>query len=999
MASANKAKIEKDFCENFLEGEKLTEGTTVDDKLDRMMTLMMATSNTMNANNATMNATLTGIKGNVNNLTAEIASARQEIQAAQVKVDAVTNDVVNLKDKIKVLESKKPAREDDPLFISQLEKAKRSLSFGNVEPGEWEKDNLKPVLMKFGLTLDQAKAVRVLDVWETPESRDEGRIHATFDSEGTLNYVWTFRFGSTMERVLDANGDPVMGDDGAPMKRKVKMQMYITSALYDDHRALTDLQAGIRKLAAEEGIGLGPKPDVIGSNIHYLGNGVAITMRIPGMRRYEYVTETDPRKAWAFLKSRRTTQRTGEIPRSRIRIPSISYREKRKTREDAEDVSDPNEYFLTQVDGNDTLSDSDNDDYRLVTQSPKAASKIDVPGASRPISPNISNYFINMSKQAERINTGLGKTEPFTVQYKAEIPEGSGRYTCVVVPCHPVVYKHVVLDMFKRLTMQWRLAADTGTFKVIYVNARHEQAGVQVGAMWRVMWKPLGMSAEEVTVHTYDTDFKVMCQGAAARPFWDMVLDVLLRANIEANREELLSLNLTLKSEVKQAAAGLGQAKTRLPHKPGGRGSLLNVGTHDSPGESDDNSRGLPENTVCPSCKKSKIYAKKIRCSVCMKKTHRGCLTDRKCQMCRAAALNPIPPLLADPYTSNPVSYVPPHVSQVLAQPTHLTPNSNTIEHNSPQSAPHPSTHIPHIRYDSDADEEVQNISNDDSLSPQRQNKPWLQSQSNHPTTSIANTTPVTSAPVSTWSLSVRPMAPQSQPATFSNNRTPPAVRFSQHIPRLQLPQPPEQKKKKTVVPKAHDVVIETLQQKLAMSEHQKDQYFQAIQVLEKRVNFLEGRHFNVSTGKVTVSSPETVQQSANHHPPTINNNISVNNYPPGGSGVTEIVEAVPLQVTKKTIITARSGISEVEGEASNGPTNIRYSQTLPENLGQTQDGSHGLDHADETEGFNDQNDMTEQFHSFNAGGDNTNNDFNISQVPKTADNRRSSDESISECL
>ena len=114
---------------------ELKQGTTVDDKLDNVLTMMMASSNVLNSK-------LSNITGGMTSLKAEVTSARQEAQSVQAKVITVTEDVADLKDRIAVLEAKKSTREDDPIFMSQLDKVKRSLSFGNMELGEWEKDDL-----------------------------------------------------------------------------------------------------------------------------------------------------------------------------------------------------------------------------------------------------------------------------------------------------------------------------------------------------------------------------------------------------------------------------------------------------------------------------------------------------------------------------------------------------------------------------------------------------------------------------------------------------------------------------------------------------------------------------------------------------------------------------------------------------------------------------------------------------------------------------------------
>ena len=145
----------------------------------------------------------------------------------------------------------------------------------------WSPKDVIKYLVAFKIPAEQARTIRIIEVWDTPESRKKGRVMIEFDSEGTRNFVWNMR-----NRYEDDSREK-------PLQRRI----YIPREIFPAYQEKNNLQRVLRDGAWSEGIM---------SNVgyfSYVGMEVVLEMRVPPMRRFVILRQQDPDASWDELMS------------------------------------------------------------------------------------------------------------------------------------------------------------------------------------------------------------------------------------------------------------------------------------------------------------------------------------------------------------------------------------------------------------------------------------------------------------------------------------------------------------------------------------------------------------------------------------------------------------------------------------------------------------------------------------------------------------------------
>ena len=492
----------------------------------------------------------------------------------------------------------------DPEWIRAIERAKRSLCIDNVLESDrsaerWATKDVLKYLIAFKIPIDYAKTIKITEVWDTPESRKKGRVMIEFDTEGTKNFVWNHR-----NRYEDESRE-----------KPLQMKIYIPREVFPKYQEKNNLQRALREKAKAEGV-----QGNIGSLISYIGMEVVLEMRLPPMRRFVILKQSDPEAAWEELMSHAQSGNQGEKP-----IPSLS----RKRGHSEEDN-------IPQVDGAD--DDIHDNDFRLVTNSSGQGRVSLVPpgasGSQQYVVPESSTkpFKINVDVQSSKIINNLGKDRAYKVTHNSPTRNDPNNESAVL-EFSVESYELLTRCMFPELTMGWKEDLRNGTMRVLSCREDRDQARVRVGTLWKMLLERDG-TQHNVTVHSYDTNQKILVQGkrGSVRDFVDQALVPLLEKNLELHLSLLQRRRQELVDASRAGSSG-GPAMMRRGKRTGQQA----VPRAETPSTTASPLLQLKQsNDVCPGCKGRNLRHNSPRCDICNKRVHKRCLdATNTCFACK----------------------------------------------------------------------------------------------------------------------------------------------------------------------------------------------------------------------------------------------------------------------------------------------------------------------------------------------------------------------------
>ena len=698
----------------------------------------------------------------------------------------------------------------DPEWIRAIERAKRSLCIDNVLESDrsaerWATKDVLKYLIAFKIPIDYAKTIKITEVWDTPESRKKGRVMIEFDTEGTRNFVWNHR-----NRYEDESRE-----------KPLQMKIYIPREVFPKYQEKNNLQRALREKAKAEGV-----QGNIGSLISYIGMEVVLEMRLPPMRRFVILKQSDPEAAWEELMSHAQSGNQGEKP-----IPSLS----RKRGHSEEDN-------IPQVDGAD--DDIHDNDFRLVTNSSGQGRVSLVPpgatGSQQYVVPESSTkpFKINVDVQSSKIINNLGKDRAYKVTHNSPTRNDPNNESAVL-EFSVESYELLTRCMFPELTMGWKEDLRNGTMRVLSCREDRDQARVRVGTLWKMLLERDG-TQHNVTVHSYDTNQKILVQGkrGSVRDFVDQALVPLLEKNLELHLSLLQRRRQELVDASRAGSSG-GPAMMRRGKRTGQQA----VPRAETPSTTVSPLLQFKQsNDVCPGCKGRNLRHNSPRCDICNKRVHKRCLdATNTCFACKHSVSideEESESLYKDSDEEDRVREQT-GLNRSLNSPplTPATPTTTNQFHLDPAQFPPLTPRQP----------------------PQQQTKQAILA----PTTSHTQSTPVTplNPPPPTSQLTLRPPSTQQQtPNPLIEKRkkqlkTPTSV----PTPRNQIPKQP--------IPSATDNLVRLQQREIGLLKSQASRDQKVIQNLERAMNTLRGRKYN--TDHTQQTSP-----AMSNLAPLVENNI-----------------------------------------------------------------------------------------------------------------------------
>ena len=457
-----------------------------------------------------------------------------------------------------------------------------------IEGRDWKRGSkdMMTLIQKFGVE----GPIRVLDVWETPESKKQEKVMVRLDSASTADYIMKNKFKWDKE------------SEG----REMKVLPWISQPFAKRHAKMMDFVKVLRELGKDDKL-------EVKSYIYYGESDLEMDVLLTGMRGYEMVDpEANVYDTYNEMKE--------SIPRgtTRKRGDSSSNDEEEVIRNCETDNSFSQEEIIQssawQMDGNLTSpsSSSEVEVQRNISNSRsvslqqnrsdrecgQALSRMDQGSSSAKT--HVKQYCLNVNKQVDNKRLHLNRP-PYVPDFKKEFPDDPGNYNYVIVECNTVVYRDIVKPMLFSITPSTVFTLKMGVISRYDFRDETDKFGNTTGHYWAFEMKTGSIGRNlTVNIHCYTTQDKFMLSGRLASPLWNEIMQTALD-NAIANNEEYLRSQTEFYREFfeKQDSTSLEQSK------------------------------------LCNSCKQGNMKAMK-RCKTCKRRIHtkKNCAVDGECLEC-----------------------------------------------------------------------------------------------------------------------------------------------------------------------------------------------------------------------------------------------------------------------------------------------------------------------------------------------------------------------------